>query len=103
MNRVNAKHTPLAAELNQTLRQEAPVVTRVMSELGKKLYYPKGILTQSAEAKQKATRFNATIGEARELHHSMGLRAITRHLVELSPDEALPYAPSYGRGDLRSA
>ncbi|OFW61003.1 MAG: hypothetical protein A2133_04305 [Actinobacteria bacterium RBG_16_64_13] len=103
MNRVNAELNPLAAELNQTLRQQAPVVTRVMSELGKKLYYPKGILTQSAEAKQKATRFNATIGEARELHHSMGLEAITRHLCDLDPDQALPYAPSAGRADLRAA
>ena len=64
---------PLAVELNQIIEQEAPGVMRMLSELGKKLYFPKGILTQSAEANQKAHRYNATIGEARELQHSMGL------------------------------
>ena len=33
----------------------------------------------------------------------MGLPAITRHFADLSPDEALPYAPSSGRADLRTA
>ncbi|MBN1631372.1 MAG: aminotransferase class I/II-fold pyridoxal phosphate-dependent enzyme [Thermoleophilia bacterium] len=99
----SAELNPLAAELNQAIRQNAPVVMRVLSELGKKLYFPKGILTQSAEANQKAHRYNATIGEAREQHHSMGLPAITRHLCDLSPDQALPYAPSSGRVDLRKA
>ncbi len=98
-----AELNPLAAELNQAIRQEAPAVMRMLSELGKKLYFPKGILTQSAEANQKATRYNATIGEARELHQPMGLPAITRHLSDLKPDQALPYAPSAGRADLRKA
>lgn len=99
----SAELNPLAAELNQAIRQNAPVMMRVLSELGKKLYFPKGILTQSAEANQKAHRYNATIGEAREEQHSMGLPAITRHLCDLSPDQALPYAPSAGRVDLRKA
>ena len=45
--------------------------------LGKSLYFPKGILTQTAEAKQKATRYNATIGEAREraAFHGAGPRS----------------------------
>jgi aspartate/methionine/tyrosine aminotransferase len=94
---------PLAEDLNGAIEERAPAVMRMLSSLGRQLYFPKGILTQSAEAKQKATRFNATIGEARELHRSMGLPAITRHLVEVSPEDALPYAPSYGRVDLRSA
>ena len=71
---------PLAVEANQVIEQHAPAVMRMLSKLGQQLYFPKGILTQSAEAKQKAKRFNATIGEARELHHSMGLPAITCHL-----------------------
>ncbi len=94
---------PLAIEANQAIEQHAPAAMRMLSSLGRQLYFPKGILTQSAEAKQKAHRFNATIGEAREAQHSMGLAAITRHLTDVSPDDALPYAPSYGRGDLRAA
>ena len=38
----------------------------MLSALGRRLYYPKGILTQSAEARQKAHRSNATIGIATE-------------------------------------
>jgi len=94
---------PLAAELNQIIGQHAPAVMRVLSDLGKELYFPKGILTQTAEAKQKATRYDATIGEARELRHAMGLSAIMRHFSDLSPDQVLPYAPSAGRADLRAA
>jgi aspartate/methionine/tyrosine aminotransferase len=94
---------PLAVEANNVIQEHAPAVVRLLSGLGKQLYYPKGILTQSAEAKEKAYRYNATIGEAREGEHSMGLASITRHLAGLSPDQALPYAPSFGRADLRKA
>ncbi len=94
---------PLAAELNEIIEQHAPAVMRILSRLGKELYFPKGILTQTAEANQKATRYNATIGEARELKHSMALAAIMRHLTDLGPDAVLPYAPSFGRADLRTA
>ncbi len=62
---------PLAVEANETIEREAPAVMRMLSDLGKALYFPKGILTQSAEANQKAYRYNATIGEAREEQHSM--------------------------------
>ncbi len=47
---------PLAAELNRTIEQEAPAVMRMLSALGRELYFPKGILTQTAEANQKAHR-----------------------------------------------
>jgi aspartate/methionine/tyrosine aminotransferase len=94
---------PLAVEANEAIEQHAPAVSRMLSKLGQQLYFPKGILTQSAEAKQKAKRFNATIGEARELNHSMGLQSITCNFAGVNPDDALPYAPSYGRADLRAA
>lgn len=94
---------PLAAELNQTIEREAPAVMRMLSTLGRELYFPKGILTQSAEANQKAHRFNATIGEAREAGKSMGLDAILCHFSDMDADAVLPYAPSAGRADLRKA
>ncbi|MBC7293655.1 MAG: aminotransferase class I/II-fold pyridoxal phosphate-dependent enzyme [Thermoleophilia bacterium] len=93
---------PLAAELNQVIEQHAPAVLGMLSTLGRELYFPKGILTQTAEAKQKAYRFNATIGEAREAGHAMSLSAITEHFVDLDADEVLPYAPSAGRAELRA-
>src|SRR5665647_872158 len=94
---------PLAAELNQTIEREAPAVMRMLSALGRELYFPKGILTQTAEANQKAHRFNATIGEAREAKKSMALGSIMRHFSDVEPDSVLPYAPSAGRADLRKA
>ena len=103
MTAETAALNPLAAEANKVIEEHAPAVMRMLSGMGRQFYFPKGILTQSAEAKEKAHRFNATIGEAREGQHSMGLPSITRHLAMLSPDEALPYASSYGRADLRKA
>ena len=94
---------PLAVEANEAIQAHAPAVLRMLSDLGKQLYFPKGILTQTAEAKQKATRYNATIGEARDSGRSMSLSAITRHLCDIDPDEVLPYASAYGRADLRAA
>ena len=45
---------PLAAELNEVIERENPHVYAMLSELGKRLFFPKGILAQSAEAKEKA-------------------------------------------------
>jgi hypothetical protein len=39
---------PLAAQLNARLEKAAPEVLAMLSGLGRRLYYPKGILTQSA-------------------------------------------------------
>jgi aspartate/methionine/tyrosine aminotransferase len=73
----------------------------MLSPLGKRLYFPKGILSQSAEAKQKATCFDATIGIARENRKPMFLPSVMKYLAGLSPAEALTYAPATGRPDLR--
>ena len=48
------KTNPLAQQLNERLEQAAPDVLAMLSPLGRRLYFPKGILSQSAEAKQKA-------------------------------------------------
>ena len=57
---------PLAQELNQILDQGNPHLMEMLSTIGKKLFFPKGLLTQGAEAKEKAHRMNATIGIAKE-------------------------------------
>ena len=41
---------PLAADLNQTLKDQAPEVFEMLSAYGRRIYFPKGILSQSAEA-----------------------------------------------------
>ena len=92
---------PLAEGLNQRLAAAAPEVLAMLSALGRRLYFPKGILSQSAEARQRGHRFNATIGIATEGGEPMHLASITRYLRDLDPAEAVNYAPPAGRPGLR--
>ena len=93
---------PLATELNEIISRDNPIVFEMFSEIAKELFFPRGILTQSAEAKQKATRYNATIGIAKEGGQAMNLPAVMGCFEGLSADQVLPYAPSPGRPDLRA-
>jgi aspartate/methionine/tyrosine aminotransferase len=95
------KLNPLAQELNARLEAAAPEVLEMLSPLGRRLYFPKGILSQSAEAKERAHRFNATIGIATEGGEAMHLRSVQRQLGDVAPNEAYPYAPAAGRPGLR--
>jgi phosphoenolpyruvate carboxykinase (GTP) len=92
---------PLAAELNDVIERENPHVYGMLSDLGRRLFFPKGILAQSAEAKEKAKRHDATIGIARENGKPMHLASVMHYFNDLSPAEALTYAPATGRPDLR--
>ncbi|MFQ5417691.1 MAG: aminotransferase class I/II-fold pyridoxal phosphate-dependent enzyme [Myxococcota bacterium] len=93
--------SPLARELNERLEAAAPEVFGMLSALGRRLYFPKGILSQSAEARAKANRFNATIGIATEKGEPMALPSITEHLADIGSRDAVDYAPPAGRPDLR--
>jgi aspartate/methionine/tyrosine aminotransferase len=93
---------PLAKQLNDRLEQAAPAVQAMLSPLGRRLYFPKGILSQTAEARQKAKRFNATIGIATEGGGPMYLPSMQRHLADVSPADAYDYAPPAGRPALRA-
>ncbi len=101
MSRPEEKLNPLAIDLNQRLEAAAPEVLGMLSALGRRLYFPKGILTQSAEAKAKAHRSNATIGIATEGGGPMYLASMAAHLVDVEPAEAFPYAPPAGQPVLR--
>ncbi len=92
---------PQAAELNQVIQAKNPVVFELLSERGKAIFFPKkGILGQTADA--KGTRINATIGAAIEDDGSpMRLDSIASK-VNLDPSLVFPYAPSFGRPDIRA-
>ena len=92
---------PLASSLNEVIQRENPHVYTMLSTLGKRLYFPKGILAQAAEAKEKANRYDATIGIARENGKPMFLPSVMKYFNDLTPAEALTYAPANGRVDLR--
>jgi aspartate/methionine/tyrosine aminotransferase len=96
-----AKLNPLARSLNEKLEEAAPEILEMLSAYGRRLYFPKGILSQTAEAKQKASRFNATIGIATEDGGPMALPSILAELGDVPPADALTYAPPAGRPRLR--
>ncbi|MDP4158747.1 MAG: aminotransferase class I/II-fold pyridoxal phosphate-dependent enzyme [Bacillota bacterium] len=92
----------IAQDLNRQIQQENPHVYELLSELGKNLYYPKGILSQGAEAKQKGYRFNATVGIATEHNLPMFLPLIQETLSDYDPKDLYPYAPPAGKPELRA-
>lgn len=93
---------PLAKELNDHILEQNPYVLEMLSDLGKNLFFPKGILTQSAEAKEKAHKFNATIGIATENGGPMYLQCIQDKLGNFDPKDIYPYAPPAGKPELRA-
>ncbi len=101
MSPSEAKLNPLAGELNAELERSSPAVLAMLSPLGRRLYFPRGILSQSAEASERAHRFNATIGIATEGDGPMHLSSIQEHFRGLDPSEIYTYAPPAGRPGLR--
>ncbi|ORJ63614.1 aminotransferase class I/II-fold pyridoxal phosphate-dependent enzyme [Geothermobacter hydrogeniphilus] len=92
---------PLAQELNELIAKDNPRVLEMLSDLGRNLFFPRGILTQSAEAKEKAHKFNATIGIATEDGGPMYLQCIQDKLGAFDPKDIYPYAPPAGKPELR--
>ena len=92
---------PLAEELNQIVAQCNPHILDMLSGIGKQLYFPKGILSQGAEAKEKAYHINATIGIAKESGHTMCFDTIMASLNGIRASQSLTYAPSFGIPALR--
>ncbi|MBN2468128.1 MAG: aminotransferase class I/II-fold pyridoxal phosphate-dependent enzyme [Deltaproteobacteria bacterium] len=93
---------PLAQELNDIIQEQNLPVYFMLSDLGKSLFFPKGILAQAAEAKQKAKKYNATIGIAKEGSGPMYLPCIQQYLAEIDPKDSYPYAPAAGKPELRA-
>jgi len=94
---------PIAQELNAVLSAKNPALLEMLSDMGKHLFFPKGILTQGAEAKEKAFAANATIGIAMEHHKTMHFQSLMDQVNEIPPEESLTYAPSFGIPALRNA
>lgn len=92
---------PIAKELNQVIQDENPHLMEMLSDIGKQLFFPKGILSQSAEAKKKAYKLNATIGIATEADDIMCFDSVKDSIKNIPPRASLTYAPSFGIPDLR--
>ncbi len=92
---------PQAELLNIVIQSKSNPVYQLLSERGKAIFFPKkGILGQTAEA--KGTKINATIGAAVEDDGTpMRLESIASK-IKLDPSRVFPYAPSFGRPDIRA-
>ncbi len=93
---------PIAKDLNNIINGSNPHIFEMLSNMGKELFFPKGILSQSAEAKQKADKINATIGIAKEGKSVLSLSSVTKYIKDIEPDDYLTYAPSFGLLTLRN-
>jgi aspartate/methionine/tyrosine aminotransferase len=94
---------PLAIELNKTISEASPSVFKMLSKLGQELYMPKGIITQAAQAKEKAYKYNATLGIATKDGGPFYLPCIYDFMENFKPEELFPYAPTKGVTELRTA
>lgn len=92
---------PQAEELNRTIKLHNPSIFDLLSQKGKAIYFPKdGILAQTTQA--KGTKINATIGIALEEDETpMRLASIAKKIA-LPPKDVFPYAPSFGKPELRT-
>lgn len=90
-----------AKELNQILKNS--VIWSFLSKRGKEMYFPKGIVAQSAEAKEKATRFNATVGMATKGGEPFVLEDNFSYFKDgaFRKSELFSYAPGGGDKELR--
>ena len=92
----------IAKELNEALVGTAAL--DLLSERGRGIYFPKGIVAQSAEAADKAKRYNATVGLATTNGEPFCLEDIYSTFVpgSLKKKEIFSYAPGGGDKELRA-
>lgn len=91
----------LAQQLNQIIEKGNTYLLQMLSDIGKNIYFPKGIIIQSADAKEKAYRLNATIGIATEKGETMCFPSVMHAFEGITPEEALTYTSSFGLPALR--
>ena len=91
-------HT-LAQELNQILEGTTP--GSLLSDFGRRMYFPKGIIAQSNEAKQFGKVANATIGMTLHKGKPVILPCIQKQTPDFTSQELVAYAPTAGNPELR--
>ncbi|MCK9548463.1 MAG: aminotransferase class I/II-fold pyridoxal phosphate-dependent enzyme, partial [Sphaerochaeta sp.] len=93
---------PLAVELNAVLK--GTIVDVMQSDIGRRIFFPKGIVAQAAEAGSQAKRFNATVGMSTSGGQPMHLSDIYNKFDTASfrPADIFAYAPGGGDARLRA-
>ncbi len=90
---------PLAQELNEILKDTTPGA--LLSDVGTRLYFPKGIIAQSGEAKQLGKTANGTIGMTVINGTPVALPVVKEQVPGLTDRELVAYAPTAGFPELR--
>ena len=90
---------PLAQELNTIL--DSSVAGALLSDAGRRIFFPKGIIAQGAEAKKFASYANATIGTTVVNGIPVILPCIQDCAPTFSAPELVAYAPTAGNPELR--
>lgn len=90
---------PLAQELNETLK--GSVVEALMSDMGKRMYFPNGIISQGGEAAKDAYFANGTIGMAVAEKTPIELDSYKKIMPDLNPRETVAYEKTAGNPELR--
>lgn len=101
-------------EINRVLKEESPAFYDLLSNLGKRMFVPKGIIFQSNQSSNHANKFNASIGIAVENLGfdgtdkikvenlgPMTLQSLRSHFNKLEANEIFNYAPTAGDPKVR--
>ena len=89
---------PLAKELNDVLA--GTVAGDLLSDLGERLYFPKGIIAQGGEAKKLGKKANCTIGITLVDGKPAVLPSVQAVVPELESRELVSYSPTAGNPDI---
>jgi aspartate/methionine/tyrosine aminotransferase/drug/metabolite transporter (DMT)-like permease len=73
----------------------------LLSELGRRLSLPRGIVVQAGEAKRLAVRFDGSAGVALERRTPLHLSAVQSRFSGLEPADLYSYSPTQGNPALR--
>ena len=91
---------PLAQELNECLKDT--VAGELLSDEGSRMYFPKGIIAQSEEAKKGASKANGTIGMTIINGTPAILPSIQKSVPSFDARSLVAYAPTAGQKEFRT-
>ncbi|MCR5062184.1 MAG: aminotransferase class I/II-fold pyridoxal phosphate-dependent enzyme [Treponema sp.] len=91
---------PLAQKLNDELK--GTTAEALLSDMGKRLYFPNGIISQGGEAAKDASFANGTIGMAVQNGTPIELESYKKIMPSLNSRETVAYAKTAGNPDLRA-
>ena len=91
---------PLAQELNECLKDT--VAGKLLSDEGSRMYFPKGIIAQSEEARKGASKANGTIGMTIIDGTPAILPSIQKSVPSFDARSLVAYAPTAGQKEFRT-